>query len=84
MDPTICYGQRGEITALDLAAFDAIGYNLAVSARGANYLVNTAQIYNQFAVAVPEPPTWAMMVMGFALVGGAMRRRKVSTTVSFS
>ncbi|MDQ2765302.1 MAG: NF038122 family metalloprotease [Pseudomonadota bacterium] len=84
MDPTICYGQRGEITALDLAAFDAIGYNLAVSARGANYLVNTAQIYNQFAVAVPEPATWAMMVMGFALVGGAMRRRKVSTTVSFS
>ena len=82
MDPTFCYGQRGEITALDLAAFDAIGYN--VSARGANYLVNTAQIYNQFVVAVPEPATWAMMVMGFALVGGAMRRRKVSTTVSFS
>nr|WP_295668680.1 NF038122 family metalloprotease [Sphingomonas sp.] len=84
MDPTFCYGQRGEITALDLAAFDAIGYNLAVDSRGANYLRNTAQIYNQFAVAVPEPATWAMMVMGFALVGGAMRRRKVSTTVSFS
>lgn len=82
MDPTFCYGQRGEITALDLAAFDAIGYN--VSARGANYLVNTAQIYNQFVAAVPEPATCSMMVMGFALVGGAMRRRKVSTTVSFS
>lgn len=28
----------------------------------------------QFA-AVPEPATWAMMVLGFGLVGGAMRRR---------
>lgn len=27
--------------------------------------------------AVPEPATWAMMVGGFGLVGGAMRRRRV-------
>jgi len=27
------------------------------------------------APAVPEPATWAMMIGGFALVGGAMRRR---------
>jgi PEP-CTERM motif len=26
--------------------------------------------------AVPEPGTWAMMLVGFGLVGGAMRRRK--------
>lgn len=25
--------------------------------------------------AVPEPATWALMIMGFGLVGGAMRRR---------
>jgi hypothetical protein len=31
--------------------------------------------------AVPEPATWAMMLGGFGLVGGAMRRRqKVSVT----
>lgn len=28
------------------------------------------------AGAVPEPATWAMMLFGFGLVGGAMRRRK--------
>ena len=28
--------------------------------------------------AVPEPATWAMMLGGLGLVGGAMRRRKVS------
>ena len=28
--------------------------------------------------AVPEPATWAMMVMGFGLVGGAMRRSRAA------
>ena len=32
--------------------------------------------------AVPEPATWAMMIAGFGLVGGAMRRR--STKVAFA
>jgi hypothetical protein len=27
---------------------------------------------------VPEPATWAMMIAGFGLVGGAMRRRRVA------
>ena len=27
---------------------------------------------------VPEPATWAMLIMGFGLVGGAMRRRRPS------
>ncbi len=34
------------------------------------------------AGAVPEPATWGMMIIGFGLVGGAMRRR--STKVSFA
>lgn len=40
-----------------------------------NYSLNT-----QFFVipAVPEPVTWAMMVIGFGLVGGNMRRRATS------
>jgi hypothetical protein len=38
---------------------------------------------NEFTVlssgggAVPEPATWAMMIAGFGLVGGALRRRKL-------
>lgn len=34
---------------------------------------------------VPEPATWAMMIAGFGMVGGAMRRRaKLATRVSFA
>ncbi len=34
------------------------------------------------AAAVPEPATWGMMLVGFGIVGGAMRRRQ-RTSVSF-
>lgn len=30
--------------------------------------------------AVPEPASWAMMVGGFGLIGGAMRRRRTAVT----
>jgi hypothetical protein len=29
---------------------------------------------------VPEPATWALMILGFGAVGGAMRRRRAATT----
>ncbi len=31
--------------------------------------------FDNLAVAVPEPAAWAMMIFGFALVGGSLRRR---------
>ncbi len=34
--------------------------------------------------AVPEPATWAMMLLGFGLVGAAMRRRQQRQTVRYS
>ncbi len=34
------------------------------------------------AAAVPEPGTWAMMILGFGLVGGAMRRRSATAKAS--
>lgn len=37
------------------------------------------------AGAVPEPASWAMMILGFGAVGGVMRRRgKVDTRVSYA
>lgn len=34
--------------------------------------------------AVPEPATWGLMLVGFGLMGAAMRRRTVRTSVTFA
>ena len=34
--------------------------------------------------AVPEPATWALMILGMAGVGGAMRRRRATAAVSYA
>ena len=39
------------------------------------YLAFDNIVYNS-AAAVPEPATWLMMILGFGLVGGAMRYRQ--------
>ncbi len=79
MDPTFCFGQTGYVTGRDLAAFDAIGWNLSVPATS-TYLRSTSSI---FFAAVPEPGTWAMLIFGFALVGASARRRARVTAVTY-
>ncbi len=42
-------------------------------------------INRQFALAVPEPAAWAMMILGFALIAGALRGvRRPSVRVTFA
>ena len=78
MDPTFCYQQTGVVKGLDLAAFDAIGWNLSV-VQNSNYAKTTAEIYA--SRGVPEPASWALMLGGFGLIGATMRRRQ--TAISF-
>ena len=73
MDPTFCFGQMGAVTGLDLAAYDAMGWNLAVDAmtyQGAT----SADIYRAFGV--PEPTSWALSFTALGLMGLARRRAK--------
>lgn len=45
----------------------------------------TVTATTQLAAAVPEPSTWAMVILGFGLVGAGMRRRnQVLARVSFA
>jgi PEP-CTERM motif-containing protein len=43
-------------------------------------LNHTAATFAAVAAAVPEPASWALMLGGFGLVGGAMRMRRKATT----
>lgn len=81
MNPFAC---GADVTSLDLAAFDAMGYNLSVDALANNggYRRSSLQIATWYDSAVPEPATWAMMVLGFGIVGSALRTRRRTTSLA--
>lgn len=74
MNPYICNGVGDSVKALDLALFDAIGWNLKLDVlQNQGYEFTTAQMRADF---VPEPGAWALMITGFGLAGAALRRRR--------
>lgn len=85
MDPTSGSCQMGIVTGLDFAAFDAIGYNLNPDFAGLGFNFNTAQVFGLAGLAsVPEPASWAMMIGGFGIVGGTLRRRGAAVRVTYA
>ena len=76
MNPYICGAINDHVTALDLAAFDAMGWDVNFDvAANPGYSYSTADIGRQFGV-VPEPTTWALMIGGFGFAGTALRRQR--------
>jgi hypothetical protein len=76
LNPYACSGTIDEITAMDFAFFDAIGYNFNFDfSAGDGVLFTSADAYN----AVPEPATWALMIGGFGIAGATLRRRRLAT-----
>lgn len=81
LNPYLCSGTVAEISALDLASYDAMGWNLNLDIlENSDYLFTTADVYN---AAIPEVGTWFMMIAGLGFAGGALRRRN-SGAVSFA
>ena len=82
MDPTGGICQEAIVTAADLAIMDAMGWNLSTNILdNPTYAKSTSQIMNDFFPSqAPEPTSWAMMIVGFGLVGSAMRRRSFKVT----
>lgn len=70
LDPTVAFGQQDEMTSLDLAAYDAMGWNIAF-----DVLENPDRTFStrDINTYVPEPATWAMLVGGFFMLGGMLR-----------
>ena len=74
MNPYFCNDTSGSVTGLDLALFDAIGWNLNVDlASNPSYTYSTAQMYS---AAVPEPSSWALLMAGLVTMLGVSRRRQ--------
>jgi hypothetical protein len=78
MNPYICGGKEDHVSALDLAAFDAIGWNVDFDVlEHSGYNEGSASIYRNF-FGVPEPGTWGLMILGFGLAGFGLRRRRAA------
>lgn len=72
------------VTTLDIAALDAIGWNLNVDALAQpDYRFFSGEAV-ALAAAVPEPGTWSMLIAGFGMVGGTLRRRATRTKASLA
>ncbi len=76
----------------DSGAFSALTQSFLVHATGTSTTVqfdfrHDPSFWGLDAVSVagvPEPATWAMLILGFGVIGGAVRRRqRVTTRVSF-
>jgi hypothetical protein len=49
-----------------------------------DYSPHSTYVIDNVVAAVPEPATWAMMLIGFGGIGSALRRRKVKPAVQFA
>jgi hypothetical protein len=74
-DPAAANGNQTSAQTNRLVTFNATGNEQLTGLRFTSSN-NSLELDNvRFSAAVPEPATWAMMILGFAVVGYAMRRR---------
>ncbi|KQW68081.1 hypothetical protein ASE17_06370 [Phenylobacterium sp. Root77] len=72
---------------LDFFPLTATGANILTTAyeyqnTGGARAVTGGRVMLDVPSAVPEPATWAMMIMGFGLAGAALRSRKAALAVA--
>lgn len=77
------------LSANDTSAFSSVSLAFLGTARSFMISGGAAQFgFDDVTInavsAVPEPSTWATMILGFGFVGGALRYRRRRTSVSFA
>ena len=69
-------GKALSLTASDLAGLDAMGWGVSrLSGLKILAAIGSFSPVGAGLPAVPEPATWAMMLIGFGMIGAAARRR---------
>ena len=58
--------------------------NSTPGAFGSSISYSVSYLYDASVAAVPEPATWAMMLLGFGMVAGASRYRRRSTAATYA
>lgn len=76
------YGPAGNVSVFWLFDLGSLGAS-HVSLDHTNGFSN-AVLYTTGVGAVPEPGTWALLLVGFAAVGGALRKKGSKKSLAFS
>jgi choice-of-anchor C domain-containing protein len=63
-------------------AFTATGTSTTLTFTSTGQTAFGAALDNVNVTAVPEPATWALMILGFGAIGGVMRRRQGSFAIA--
>ena len=72
---------RGEVLTLRWSDFNIKGLN-GVTEVSDDALGIDDFTFTPVLAAIPEPATWAMMIAGFGMVGGTMRRRRTTLALA--
>ena len=73
-----------------LPAFGRVSYDIGTGPKIASVVFfrqgqgQSTFRFDDLAAAAPEPATWLMMILGFGLVGGQLRRRRTKVKVKFA
>ena len=66
---------------LTLGASEAFGFGVG---NGGDFRFDSTGLSFQVVAGVPEPTSWAMMIGGVGMAGGALRRRKAGVSVRYA
>ncbi len=70
-------------SGIDLSRISVTGNQLAINWNGMSFGEGDRVVLS-FAGGVPEPTTWALLILGFGAIGVALRRRNVTVKTHFA